>query len=61
MNTLLARAALVTMIASAPALVLAGEAGKDEKKPAEKADGKKAAPKKETKEEKKAPAPSGSW
>ncbi len=39
MNTLLARAALVTAVAFAPTLALAAEGGKDEKMPAEKTDG----------------------
>jgi hypothetical protein len=58
MNKLFARIALITVCAASPSLVLAGEGGKDDKKPAEKADAKKAPVKKETKEEKK-PAPSG--
>ena len=58
MNKLFARTALVTAVLASPSLVLAGEAGKDEKKPAERADAKKPPAKKENKEEKK-PAPSG--
>lgn len=58
MNKLISRLALLVVVAASPSLVLAGEAGKDDKKPAEKADAKKAPVKKETKEEKK-PAPSG--
>jgi len=61
MNTLLARVALITAVAFAPTLVLASEAGKDEKKPAEKTDGKKPAPKKEAKDEKKPAPPAGGW
>ena len=61
MNSLLARVALVTAMAFAPTLVLANEAGKDEKKPAEKADGKKPAPKKDQKDDKKAPPPAAGW
>ncbi len=56
MNKLVARIALVFAVAAVPSLVLAGEAGKDEKKPAKE---KKGEPKKE--EKKPAPAPGGGW
>ena len=56
MNKLFARTALVAAVLASPSLVLAGEAGKDDKKPAEKADAKKPRPRRKTK---KKPAPSG--
>lgn len=57
MNKLIARIALIVAVAASPALVLANAAGKDDKTPADKADGKKAPPKKEGKDDKKAPPP----
>ena len=40
MNKLFARTAFLAAVLASPSLVLAGEAGKDDKKPAEKADAK---------------------